>query len=83
MTVMGVNIIMIKLTGLWLNESKDGKNKYFSGSLGQGRILIMKNSFKKEGSNEPDYTLYIEESLKKDKKEDETVATSLDDEFPF
>lgn len=57
---------MIKLTGLWSNTSKDGKITFLSGNLGGGRIVIMKNNFKKEGSNEPDFNLLIEEQLKKE-----------------
>lgn len=52
---------MIKLSGLWLNTSKKGE-KYFSGALGGGRIVILKNQFKKEGSNEPDYEMYLKEN---------------------
>lgn len=49
----------IKLSGLWLNESKAGE-KYFSGSLGSnGKLLIFKNSKKEEGSKQPDYELYL------------------------
>jgi hypothetical protein len=56
---------MIKATGLWVNESKDGKTTYFGGSLGGAKVLIYRNTFKKEGSNEPDYNLYFAEHVKK------------------
>lgn len=51
---------MLKLTGLWKNISTKGE-EYFTGSMGSARIVIMKNTFKKEGSNEPDFTLYVTE----------------------
>ena len=48
----------IKLSGLWLNESKAGE-KYFSGSLGtNGKLLVFKNE-KKEKESDPDYSLYL------------------------
>ena len=48
----------IKLSGLWLNESKAGE-KYFSGSLGSnGKLLIFKNG-KKSKDTDPDYSLYL------------------------
>lgn len=69
---------MLKVTGLWLNEDKN-KNKYFSGSMGGVRIIIMKNTFKEEGSNEPDYNMYFEENKPKVK---ETPKVSGEDD-PF
>jgi hypothetical protein len=60
---------MIKASGIWENTSKDGKTKFFSGSMGGVRIVIMPNSFKAPGSNEPDYNLYFEENKRKEKEE--------------
>ena len=37
-----------------------------AGTSGQVRIIILKNSFKKEGSKEPDYNLYFDEQRKKE-----------------
>ena len=71
---------MIEASGLWLNESKDG-TKYFSGSMGHLRVVIFKNTFKKEGSNEPDYKMYFDEQVKKTPKE--VTQTLLDDDIPF
>ena len=72
---------MIEASGLWLNESKDG-TKYFSGSMGHLRVVIFKNIFKKEGSNEPDYKMYFDGQAKKSPKED-TKTSPLDDDIPF
>jgi len=66
---------MLKLTGLWLNVSGKGE-KYFTGNLGNARVVIMKNTFKVEGSNEPDYTLYLDEPRKK------VVGDILEDDIP-
>jgi len=72
---------MIEASGLWLGESKDGK-KYFSGSLGNVRVVIFKNTFKKEGSNEPDYKMYFDEQKKKEAKE-VTEVVAVDPDIPF
>jgi hypothetical protein len=50
---------------LWVNDAKDG-SKYFSGSMGGIRIVILKNTFKEEGSNEPDWNLYFDENKPKE-----------------
>lgn len=47
---------LIPLTGLWLNE-KNGE-KYFSGTLGNAKVLIFKNKHK-EKENQPDYQMYL------------------------
>jgi len=56
---------MIKISGLWLNKTNEGET-YMAGTIGQVRIIILKNSFKKEGSKEPDYNLYFDEQRKKE-----------------
>jgi len=49
---------MIKLTGLWKNETKD-KKTYLSGNLTYGtKLLIFQNKFK-ETDKDPDYNAYI------------------------
>lgn len=47
---------MIKLSGLWLNE-KNGQ-KYFSGNLGDAKVLIFKNKYKTDEKH-PDFNLYL------------------------
>ena len=54
---------MIRLTGLWMNESRDGK-KYMSGTMGGAKLLIFKNE-RKEQDKHPDYYAFIGESVKK------------------
>lgn len=56
---------MIKLSGLWLNKMPSGE-LYMAGSLGNSRVIVFKNTFKKPGSKEPDYTLYLDEQKKKE-----------------
>lgn len=56
---------MIKATGLWVNNTKSG-DKYFSGVLGGVRVVILKNTFKKEGEKTPDWNMYFDENKPKD-----------------
>jgi uncharacterized protein (DUF736 family) len=69
---------LVELTGLWQNTTKDGK-KYLSGRIGNAKVLVFPNGFKKEGSNEPDYRLCLAriEPPGEDKKE------SKNGELPF
>ena len=48
---------LIRLTGLWMNEGKDGE-KYMQGSLGGARLFVFKNKHKKSDSD-PDYVACI------------------------
>ena len=72
----------IKLSGLWLNQTQNGDN-YFSGSLGSAKLLIFKNTFKEEGSNQPDYNLYLAPIEKKEEVEAELPPTKPKDDIPF
>lgn len=58
--------MMIKISGLWLNQDKNG-HTYMSGYLGDAKIIIYKNKFKSSENKQPDYNLFIAE--KTDKKE--------------
>ena len=48
----------VEIAGLWTGEDKNGNPK-MSGGSGKTNYHILKNTFKKEGSNEPDYRLFI------------------------
>lgn len=80
---------MIKVTGLWVNETSSGE-KYFGGSLGGCRVLIFKNKFKKKDS-EPDYTLNFAPNTKKEESQQpltnqevvERLEQDIDDDVPF
>jgi hypothetical protein len=56
---------LFKASGIWENKDKNG-NTFFSGTMGAVRIVMLKNTFKKEGSNEPDWQLYFEENKRKE-----------------
>lgn len=60
---------MIRLGGLWKNETKDGKT-YLAGSFGGARLMIFPNGYKDKDSD-PDYVVTMAQAQpKKDKAED-------------
>ena len=56
---------MIRLTGLWKQETKDGKT-YLNGILGGSRIMILPNEYQREGKKDPDYHIMISERPKQE-----------------
>lgn len=48
---------MIQIGGLWKNKTSAGK-PYLAGYLGNARLLVFPNGFKKE-DKQPDYVLYV------------------------
>ena len=66
----------ISLGGLWANQMKDGST-YFSGSLGQGKIVIFPNGYKTKDTD-PDYKMYL---TPKQKKEDSSNSAPETDIF--
>jgi len=58
---------MLKLTGLWESKDKNG-NLMLSGRLTYDtKAIVLKNNFK-ENDTDPDYFLYIDEYLRKEKR---------------
>ena len=54
----------IKLGGLWQNTAKDGSH-YYTGRIGsEGKLLLLKNSYKKD-LKDPDLILYVVKGEKK------------------
>lgn len=50
---------LVKLGGLWVNVDRNGR-KYLQGKMTySARFLAFPNTFKKAGSSEPDYILYV------------------------
>jgi hypothetical protein len=81
---------MIQLTGLWENTDKN-RNTYYSGNLGNAKLVIFKNTYKKE-PKQPDYIIYLDEKEKKDadpkqeqneQSEQSQAPNSYDDDLPF
>jgi len=72
---------MIKLTGLWKNETKNGE-AFYSGSLCPGaRLLLFKNGFKK-GDRDPDLVLYIAPADRQERERTQTTSQG-GEETPF
>jgi hypothetical protein len=60
---------LIRIGGLWINESKDN-TKYISGSWGPTlKVLIFKNKNKRPDSKDPDYTMFLAPVESKEKSE--------------
>lgn len=53
----------VKLGSLWSNEAKNGTT-FLSGNLGDAKILVFPNSFKREAKH-PDFIIYIASREKK------------------
>lgn len=67
---------MIRLTGLWKNESKQGK-PYLKGNLSPAAgLLVMRNEYKK-ADNDPDYYVYLAQNHGKN----DTGETAPTDDF--
>lgn len=62
---------MIRLTGLWKSEKKDGSGTYLAGSLSpSSRLLILPNK-KKAKEAEPDFIAYLSQPPEKEKKQEQ------------
>ena len=60
---------MIKVTGLWEGRDKND-NLVLSGNLTPtSRVIILRNNFSREGKNDPDFFLHIDEHKKKEEEE--------------
>lgn len=57
---------MVRLGGLWKNQTKDGKT-YLSGTFGGARVLIFPNGYKEKDSD-PDFTLNLAQNQPKEDK---------------
>ena len=67
---------MLRVGGLWRNQSKDGKT-YLAGSVGGLRVFVFENKFK-DGENDPDYILSVAQGKQKDAaKKQQTTTPSL------
>ena len=49
---------LVPIGRLWTHEDRDGKT-FLSGYLGDARLLVFKNKFKKQGEKQPDYRMYV------------------------
>jgi uncharacterized protein (DUF736 family) len=54
---------MVEIGGLWENETRDGET-YYSGSLGQAKLLVFRNKNKKS-SKHPDFNIFVAPKVRK------------------
>ena len=69
---------LVPIGGLWANEDREGKT-FLSGYLGDARVLVFKNKFKKPGEKQPDYRMYVTRKP----KPDQTDALAGSDSDPL
>ena len=70
----------VKIGGLWVNKTKQGKT-YLSGTLGYDAMIEVWPNVKREGTKDPDYTINIVQKIKKSVPEAE-IKHSIGD-VPF
>ena len=70
---------LIRLTGLWMNEGKDGE-KHMQGSLGGARLFVFKNKHKKSDSD-PDYVACV--APKQQQQDGDSKAAENHEDIPF
>ena len=61
---------MVGLGGLWKQTSNAGID-YLSGSFGNAKMMVFKNTKKEDGSNQPDYYM----KLANKQKQEESTGT--------
>jgi len=68
---------MVKIGALW--KAREGSKAVLSGKIGDANLLVFKNNFKKEGSKQPDYIVYVAESKKKSQAQESTNEPYMPD----
>jgi hypothetical protein len=58
------NETRIRISGMWQNKTAEGET-YFSGSMGDGKLLMFKNKFA-EKETDPQWRLYLVPGKKPD-----------------
>lgn len=74
---------MIKLTGLWKSQTKDGKTYYSGGLSYSTNLLLFPNQYKEPGDKNPDLILYISKKERKDKPKAEPTDDPDSSDIPF
>jgi hypothetical protein len=47
-----------EIGGLWLKNDKNG-HRFLSGEVNNDSVICFKNKYKEEGSNKPDFIVYL------------------------
>ena len=69
-----------KIGALWLQKDKNG-NTYMSGNVGDTKVVIFKNTYKKEDKH-PDYVVYEKTAKKEEPKYNRQPGDDTED-IPF
>ena len=56
---------LVLIGGAWVHRDREGRT-FLSGNLGNARLLVFKNKFKKQGEKQPDYRVYVARKTKTD-----------------
>ena len=60
---------LVKVTGLWKGQTRDGKEMLSGNLSGSARVVIFENSYKEQdGEKAPDFIMYISPNEKRDEK---------------
>ena len=69
---------------LWIS---DNPKVAFSGNInmesGKVKVIVFKNSFKKEGEKSPDYKIYISKPKQEGTQSNNESTTDKDEDLPF
>jgi uncharacterized protein (DUF736 family) len=57
---------LVTIGALWTNKDREGRT-YYSGKLGDARLLVFENKFKEKGDKTPDYRVYVANRPKAEK----------------
>ena len=70
--------------GLWINTSAKG-DEYLSGDIEGRKVIIFKNTWKKEGEKTPDWRIYEKDEMptKAQPQGEEKQRDKYDDGVPF
>jgi hypothetical protein len=71
----------IEIASVWRNETRDGE-EYWSGYLGNSKLLIFKNKYKKEDRH-PDLRVYVAPKEKKKEEGQQQSHSYSENEIPF
>jgi hypothetical protein len=64
--------VKVRLGGLWQGKDRNG-HAYLSGPVGQARLLVLRNGYKRAGKKDPDFIMYL---APQEKRQDDAAETT-------